>query len=294
MRVAVAILFAALIVGCERETMSADSATTTLEEPELNDLTLRLTNGYENLRPFLYEQIPPQVFEVLFGDVNLEFRNRLTVESEPGTWLTDASIKQKGPGMLSVYGDDGEPASVLITRHRRNRLEVTIRKPTRWDSIVLKGREYVRVCQRRIEVYGADDGITNIVVSFGVSATPKDREELVRKQSECFEYQLSGRYEMYPDNPTDLVVSASSILFHYDPTNEVEKEHLGRRYTGPELLSRDVFNKGDFELSSVAKEHLLKIMDMVTVYGVDQPENAVYKDLLSRKPLKLRRDRVPE
>jgi hypothetical protein len=291
MRSALAILFGALIVGCERKEVSSDTAKVELQEPKLDELTIGLTKDYENLRPFLHEKIPAEVFEELFRDIRIEFGNRLAVEQKPGIRLTPASINQRGAGMLSLFGDDDKSASVSIVRHSRNRPEVTISKPIVWDRIKLGGAEYVRKCERSLEVYGAEDGISNLLISFGVYATPVSREELVRKHSDCFEYWLVGRYEISPASPTNLILSASAILFHYNPTKEVEQEYAGQKFTGPELLSRVVFNKGDFDLSRTARKHLLQIMDMVTAYGIDQPENAIYKELLSSDTLNLRRAR---
>lgn len=110
----------------------------------------------------------------------------------------------------------------------------------------------------------------------------------MRKFSGCFEYWLVGRYEISPDCAE--LNAGSTILFHYNPNRLVEKEHLGEKFASPELLSRNVFRDGAIELTEASKNYLLKIMDMVTVYGINQPENTVYKELLKREPLKLARE----
>ena len=191
--------------------------------------------------------------------------------------------------MLSVFDDSDEPASVSIVRHRPDSPEVTISKQARWDRIKLGETEYTRKCERQVYIHGHGDGILSVEITFGVYASPESEVYDVKNFSGCFEYWLVGSYEITPD--CEALSAGSTILFHYNPNKLVEMAHLGTKFTGHELVSRKVFRQGGIELSESSKRHLLKIMDMVTVYGIDQPGNAVYKELLKREPLELARKR---
>jgi hypothetical protein len=73
-------------------------------------------------------------------------------------WLSGTKINKPGAGMLSIFGELDEPASVLIVRHHWDKPEVTISKPVKWDRIMLDGTEYARMCERKLFVFGTSEG----------------------------------------------------------------------------------------------------------------------------------------
>ena len=287
MRFIVSVLFLVFVIGYKRQESHSLQVEENPQDTKLDPLVFCLTKNYENLRCFIHDEKTNTVFDPLFGDVCADFESRVKADSKPGTWLNQARINKRGTGMLSVFGDLDEPASVSIVRHRPDSPEVTISKQARWDRIMLGETEYTRKCERQVYIHGHGDGILSVEITFGIYASSESECYDVQNFSGCFEYQLVGRYETTPG--CEALSSGSTILFHYNPNKLVEKEHLGTKYTGPELVSRNVFRQGGIELSETSKRHLLKIMDMVTVYGIDQPGNAVYKELLKREPLELAR-----
>lgn len=94
------------LTGCEPQENLADDgpkfvdeapktlADLNLPEPELDDLSLKITEGYEHLRPFLQQDIPPEIFEELLGDIHRDLdKKRIAAESKPGHWLFGAKIQ---------------------------------------------------------------------------------------------------------------------------------------------------------------------------------------------------------
>ena len=251
-------------------------------------LVQNLIQDYENLGWFLQEDGVGKMFDDLLGDVHADLKKQIDKAGENGFKMNGTLLKEPGSGILSHSRESDEPASVLVQRHRPDVPEVTISKPTMWDEITLNGEKYARECTRELYLQGDSKGLTHFVLSFRVRATRASMVEIA-KRAGSFEYWLGSRYELSSPYSEELEDSGSTILFHYDPMNEVEHEFEGRKYTGPEILSRDVFHSGNFTLSEDAKRRLLQIMDMVTIYGINQPSNTVYKDLLQRQQLRLRK-----
>ena len=70
-----------------------------LPELELDDVVLDLTQGYEHLRLFLYDELPPQVYEELFNDIfKTADRKQISERSVSGRWLNGLKIDQRGVG----------------------------------------------------------------------------------------------------------------------------------------------------------------------------------------------------
>ncbi|MCF7674935.1 MAG: hypothetical protein K9N23_15890 [Akkermansiaceae bacterium] len=289
-RILQSVLLLVLAVGCKRQEPPAPQGADNPQDASLDPLVLCLTQDHENLRRFFHADATDTAIETLFGELRADLESGIDADSKPGMWLSGTKINQQGAGMLSIFGELDEPASVLIVRHHRDKPEVTISKPVKWDWIMLDGKEYARKCERKLFVFGTSEGVSSIEISFEISASPAADVGEPRKFSGSFEYLLVGHYMFEPD--CKGMCAGWTQLFHYDPGKQGAAKY-GKAITrlGSTLLSRTVFRQGDFELTEVSKRHLLTIMDMVTVYGINQPENAVYKDLLKREPLELAKPR---
>lgn len=294
-RLAISILITVLMVGCSGKNPQSDSNAVDLKkpdsdspvqnlakfrEPELTPLVATLTEGHENLRYFIQKDIPEELFEELFAGIHESFKKRMGADPQPGRWLSNTTIDQRGVGMLSVFRNGEPPASVLITTHHRDRPEVTIHKLSEWDRIQWNGMEYARSCSRTLYVFGREIGITEITIDFAINACRATRLDRVKKQWEAPEFMLNGRFVIMPDIPDAGASHGQVALFEYG---------LSDQLSAPHLRSREVFHSADVKLSEKATVKLLEIMDMIMVHGIDRPGNPVYRDLLRSSPPKLQK-----
>lgn len=263
-------------------------AAVNLPEAKLDDLTFKITEGYEHLRPFLQKDIPSEMFEALLGDIHRDFdRKRIAAGSKPGKWLNGSKINQRGVGLLSMFKDQGPPASVLLDYHSWKATHLDIGKPPIWDTINLMGTNFGRMFGSELSVTATKNGISELRISFMIIITHEAKQEnaeLAYKSGD-YEYQLRGFYSMLPDVPDSA--RSHSWLARYDPSQKVERVDGLTRYTGSKILSRDMFCESGFDLSEEAKRHLLEIMDMVMVYYANTPEESVFRKLLEKQPYQL-------
>lgn len=263
-----------------------------LPEAKLNDLALKITEGYEHLRPFLQQDIPPKIFEETLRDIHLDFdKKRLAEGSKPGHWLNRATINQRGVGLLSVFNEQDPPANVTLDYHSWKSTEILISKRPIWDRITLAGTEYGRMFDSGIMLTAFKNGISDLTISFMIIITREARQETAELEykSGDYVYQLRGFYSMMPGVPESD--GSHTWLARYDPTEKVVRVDGLTRYTGSKILSRDVFCESGFDLSEEAKRYLLEIMDMVMVYYANTPEKSVFRKLLEKQPYQLYAER---
>lgn len=259
-----------------------------LPEAKLDDLVLKITEGYEHLRPFLQQDIPPKIFEELLRDIHLDFdKKRIAAGSKPGHWLNGVTIGQRGVGLLSVFKEQDPPANVTFDYHSWKSTPIQIRKRPIWDRINLAGTEYGRMFSSEIMLTASKNGISDLRISFMIIITREAMQETAELEykSVDYVYQLRGSYSMLPDVPESD--RSNSWLARYDPTEKVERVDGLTKYTDSKILSRDVFCDSGFNLSEEAKRHLLEIMDMAMVYYANTPEESVFRKLLETQPYQL-------
>jgi len=278
------ILLPILLLGCKRQEAPSTSRDREPTRTEGDKFISSLLLNYENFSHFLDKDSASNAFDELLGDV---FNH-----TGSGIWLNGVQISIEGDGLLSLYGEVDQPASVSILRHRMDVPEVTVSKPVIWDRIEIGGNEYIRSIYRKLYIQGSRNGITEVTISFGVNASPASKAEIVRKHPDCFEYRLQGHYSfMHGVNgigrTSGAVALGAASLYHYDTSNLIKNYNLGTGRGRAELLSRETLNESEVELSEPSRRHLLHIMDMVTTFGIDRPENTVYKELLKGDALEL-------
>jgi hypothetical protein len=222
----VCLTVASILCGCGDDKQQPQAALSQDQEQKSRGTTLpeELIRGYENLDWFLQEDSVGKMFDDLLASVHADLKRQIDMSGEKGFEMNGALLKQPGQGILSNNREGDEPASVLVQRHRLDVPEVTISKPTRWDEITLNGEKYARVCTRELYLQGDSEGLTHFTLSVEVRATPISLVEIARR-SGAFEYCLSSRYELSSQySQEELKDSGSTIIFHYDPTKEVEKD----------------------------------------------------------------------
>lgn len=262
-----------------------------LPEPELDDLVLEMTVGYERLRLFLYDELPPQAYEELFNDIfKTADRKRILERSASGRWLNGLKIDQRGVGLMSMFGEEDSPAT-LSFQHSRLGPAFEIRKPFREDVITIGDKNYYRRSHSVLELYSSERGIMSLHFTFTLQATPE--LDPPGYPYHHYEYDLSGGFMLSAlHNEKGYRVDGAGVrLFHYDVEKLAERSSNPDKVTsGEALLSRHVFND-ELVLSEDAKMHLLKLMEMVMIYWANywpkKPERNVYSELLQQQPYKL-------
>lgn len=286
------ILLPILLLGCKRQEAPSTSRDGDPPRTEGDEFISSLLLNHENFFTFLDKDSASNAFDELLGDVCNDLQVKTASHTGSGTWLNGVQINIEGDGLLSLYGELDQPASVSILRHRMDVPEVTMSKPVIWSSIEIGGKEYIRSSYRNLYIQGSRNGITEMTISFGVHASPSSKAEIVRKYPDCFEYRLQGFYSFMHGvdgigGTSGAVALGAVSLYHYDTSDRIKNYNLGLGRARAELLSRETLNDSEVELSELSRRHLLQIMDMVTTFGIDRPENTVYKELLKGDALEL-------
>jgi hypothetical protein len=269
-----------LISGCDRSGTPPNESIDPWASVIKDNRVRALVKGHEHLiSPMIDGSFDGMLTETL-GDIHASLRRQFAEGGNHPSRPGRAVVDQVGRGWFSKRIPDDQAAAISIY-HGHHAQEVTFSKEMALDEILLDGERYLRNVDASLYMIWNEHGLSNFQMQFTIKATRPRVVERLPANSMAHEYYLSGSFSL--EMIDDEKGYGGIRLFRYDPLV----------LEGPpgsvKLLSREPLLETHQEIPQEAKRHLLESMRILTKHGPVDQENMIFRELLEKEPLMLRR-----